>query len=528
MTYFDRNDIKYYEDFFDNLDYIIVGSGPGGCATAKILTDNDKIKVFMIEAGEDNDNNHLIKQSYNTLFLKKKYISKFFWNTKQVYQNKAPNMDSSYKSGRLLGGGSSVNNEMYIRGTSYYYDIISNKFNDPDWSYENVKKIFIENFGKNKLINTRISQSKENEKGRTFIDAMIKILNVKEINDYNIFSKDYNLDNGVFTKWQYYQNEDGTKCSSSTSILKSVLYHRKNFIISPISTVVKVLFKDNKAIGVSYYNDGEIKNIYCKKGVILCAGTQSNILLQTSGIGNIDILKKNDIEVIVDSPQVGNSLYNHLSIIAKINIDIEQKGSDDINDLYAFGAFLAEDAKDDIIPRSSLWFGIDNNDGTMSIDISHLKPNSNGYCNIQSKDYLKQPLVSQEALQDLSDENSFINILKNKFAPTVKYLQETNPKYSFNSPPEDTFIGSEEEVYNKINKYIQNYNLEHKHTWTGQCKIGHNINNGVVNSDGKVFGCENLYIADNSIFPYPYDGFTSGLAYVIGFIIGQKLSKNNV
>jgi len=523
MTQFSKNDIKYYEDFFNNLDYIVVGSGPGGCATAKVLTDNDKIKVLMVEAGEDQDNNHLIKESYNAPLLEEEYYSKFFWTVPQVFQENAPEMSANYTNGRLFGGGSSVNGEQYVRGTPYYYDIISNQFNDPDWNSENVKKLFTENFGIDKLIHTRISPFPENENGRTIINAMIETLNVKEIFDYNNFSQDYNLEDGVFTQWNYYQNKDGTRCSSSTSILKSVLYNRNNFIISPNSTVVKILFLNNKAIGVSYYNNGNVNNIYCKKGVILCAGTQTNVILQTSGIGNIDILKQNNIPVIVDSPQVGNSLYNHLLVYTSINIDTEQKSSDDINALYSFGGFLSEDNG---TPRGSEWIGIDNNNGTMSIVILQLKPKSNGYCNVQSKDYLTVPLVSEAALQDSSDKDWFINILKNKFAPTIRYLQKTNPKYSFNSPCEDTFIGTDEEVYEKINEYIQSGNLEHAHHWTAQCKIGDNINNGVVNSDGKVYGCENLYVADTSIFPYPYDGNTAGLAYIIGFIIGQKLSNH--
>jgi choline dehydrogenase len=517
---YDKNDEKFYIDFFENLDYIVIGSGPGGCAVSKILTDDGNSKVFMIEAGYDQDNNHLINQSYNAPLLEELYYPNFFWIVNQVHQNNAPELSANYTNGRLYGGGSSVNGEQYVKGTSKYYEKISKEFNDDDWSWKSIKNIFDKNFGKDKLISIRKTPYLENKAGRKIVDGMVNVLNVKEIEDYNSFEKDYEKDNGVFTQWQYYQNEDGTRCSSSTSILKKDLYMKDNFIIIDKSTVVKILFKDNKAIGVIYCRNGVSKEVYCKKSVILSAGTQTNVLLQTSGIGPLNILKQNNIDIVVDSPKVGTNLYNHLIVYTTINIDINDSESKDQNALYSFGGFLADD---NTIDRSSEWIGINNNDGTMGIVLLQLNPKSDGYCKVQSNDYLTTPLVSEAAFGDQEDSTWFIDLLKNKFAPLVNYLNKENSNYSFNSPSQDTFIGTDEEVNQKLNDFIQSGNLEHAHHWTAQCSIGKNINEGVVGSNGKVYGCEGLYVADTSIFPYPYDGNTAGLAYITGFVVGKKI-----
>ena len=560
-----KNDDIFYTNFFGNLDYIVIGSGPGGCAVSKVLTDDYNSTVFMLEAGYDQDNNNLIKYSYNAPTLEMKYFPNFFWTIPQVPQNNLPDLDCTYTNGRLFGGGSAINGEQYVKGTSKYYKQISEEYDDIDWSWLNIKKIFDENFGDDKLISIRKAPFPENKPGRTVVNAMVNVLNTKMINNYNSFDEDYEKDNGVFTQWQYYQNKDGTRCSSSTSILKKNLYMKDNFIIADKATVVKILFKDNKAIGVTYFRNAKSFDVYCKKAVILSAGTQTNVLLQTSGIGPKDILTKNKIDVIVDSPMVGANLYNHLIVITTINIptnedshilekntpinflkndmniEIENQKNNDIilkhstggggnlnpddkNALYSFGGFLPSDTNSS---RDSEWIGIDNYNGTMSIAILQVDPLSNGYCKVQSNDYLTVPLVSEAALQNPKDSKWFIDILKNKFAPLVNYLNNENRKYSFNSPPQDTFIGTDKEVNEKLNDYIQSGSIVHAHHWTAQCKIGKNIKEGVVDNNGKVFGCEGLYVADTSIFPYPYDGNTAGLAYITGFVVGKKILKAN-
>jgi choline dehydrogenase-like flavoprotein len=264
---YNKNDEQFYIDFFQNLDYIVIGSGSGGCTVSKILTDDNNIKVFMIEDCYDQDDNRLIKQSYNSPSLEMSYYPNFFGFVRQVTQKNLSILEGNYTN----CGGSAINSEQYVKGTNYYYNKISEELKDDDWSWVNVKNTFDEFFDEEEIINTRNPSIPENKASRKIVNAMVNSLNVEEIEDYNSFEKDYTKNNGAFTNWKYYQNKDITCCSSSTFILKKDLYMKDNFIIIDKSTVVKILFKDNKAIGVIYYRNGESKEVFCKKCVILSA-----------------------------------------------------------------------------------------------------------------------------------------------------------------------------------------------------------------------------------------------------------------
>lgn len=144
---YNKKDEQYNQYFEKNLDYIVIGSEPGGCTVSKILTDDSNIKVFMIEATydkDDKDNNHLIKQSYN-------------------YKN---------------GGESAINGEQYVKGTSYYYNKKSEECKDNDWCWLNVKNTFDEFFGEEKIINTRNPSIPENKADQKILNSIINSLNV--------------------------------------------------------------------------------------------------------------------------------------------------------------------------------------------------------------------------------------------------------------------------------------------------------------------------------------------------------------
>ena len=97
-------------------DYIIVGSGPAGCFLAKALSDNDKNSVLLLESGENNNNDPLIKISTNETKLYN-YYPQFFWQGVTKAYPTLNDRHFTWSTGRLLGGGSSVNGEQYVRPT---------------------------------------------------------------------------------------------------------------------------------------------------------------------------------------------------------------------------------------------------------------------------------------------------------------------------------------------------------------------------------------------------------------------------
>ncbi len=124
----------------DKYDFIIIGSGPGGCATAyKLLKQN--FKVIMLEAGSDVDNDIPIKTASYAPTLTANYLNKYFWTYIQEPQLIPIANGAYYSNGRCLGGGSSINGMQYVRGSKAKYDEWYNITNDKDWSSTNIFKI---------------------------------------------------------------------------------------------------------------------------------------------------------------------------------------------------------------------------------------------------------------------------------------------------------------------------------------------------------------------------------------------------
>jgi choline dehydrogenase len=99
-------------------DYIIIGTGPAGAVIAKTLTDDRKTSALLIEAGENNDKDKPIRDSAFALELEEQFYPQYFWQGEGVPQEGLDDRMFEWTTGRLLGGGSSINGEQYVRPTS--------------------------------------------------------------------------------------------------------------------------------------------------------------------------------------------------------------------------------------------------------------------------------------------------------------------------------------------------------------------------------------------------------------------------
>ena len=99
-------------------DYIVIGSGPAGATIAKTLSDNKKNSVLLLEAGENNDNDVAIRNSTFAPVLQNLFFPQYFWQGEGVPQEELNNRTFRWTGGRLLGGGSSVNRQLYVRPTN--------------------------------------------------------------------------------------------------------------------------------------------------------------------------------------------------------------------------------------------------------------------------------------------------------------------------------------------------------------------------------------------------------------------------
>lgn len=515
-------------DNIEEYDYIVVGSGPGGCAVSEVLSSKRHNTVFMLEAGEDKDNDVPIHNSTYAGQLENNYYPQYFWTIPQVPQVNV-NMDANYTNGRVYGGGSSVNGLQRVKGSKNVFDKWFAITGDTDWAPYNVFKVYQRTEkliavtpgpyqGYDGEISVRQAPTIATNTATKFISATNAALGLPEISDYNNPTTPF----GPFSRWQYYEKADGSRESSSTAILKPILLKRKNFKLSPRSTVTKIIWGGkcgNKAIGVKYFHNDQVRSVYARKRVILSAGIQTPLILEHSGVGNKTSLQSFGIKVVSDLQNVGQNLANHLIVLASFNKNPADLPSPDVNALYGFGAFFPDPITPVLTdPRKSEWIGIDLG-STMEIAILQTQPKSLGYANIQSKDALTVPLASEAALDNPLDLQQFMDIIRQQLIPIANQLNTIDPTYILTGPDPAQV---NDDVY--LQNYIMN-NIDHAHHWQSQCIMAPKNSGGVVNSAGSVYGTTHLSIADVCIVPFTVDGNTAGVAYLIGYIVGHKILK---
>lgn len=315
---------------------------------------------------------------------------------------------------------------------------------------------------------------------------------------------------GGFSRWQLYQTPSGRRVSSSTAMLTQEVLVRPNLELLLQATVTKVLFKDKKAIGVMYIENGESTVVFCRKKVILSAGIHSPTILQQSGVGPADLLKELGIPVVYDNPNVGYNMTNHM--VTTVTFTSDTNPSSDPNNLFSGGAFLP-DPLGTTAGRSVELIGNDA-PGFFIIAVLMNTLKSTGYATIQSVDPLSPVIASDNALSYPTDLNTIIACYREQIVPIAEQLHRIDPAYRLVTP-------SAEVIANDIalTQYIES-TLTQAYHWQSQCKMM-----SVVDSGGNVYGVERLMVVDNSIAPVPVDCNMSSVAYMMGYIIAKKLME---
>src|SRR5437868_3624815 len=337
MINFTNKNLHYYKNIMTQescykADFIVVGMGAAGALVLRLLSDKG-FSVIGIEAGGNYDNDPLILKSTNSRDLEGNYTWKFFYNQEtennpDIILSSGEESKMNYTTGRLIGGGSSINGMQYVRGTDNYWNAWA-AINGPEWNAKAALKGYkkLEKFigvpiafnpsvhGFDGKMQTRQAPIIASTMATKFATALATATSSTIIEDYN----DPMTPLGTFTRWSLFEQPNGNRASSSTDFLhdivdkngKSRSCNRKVRIIQNC-TVNKVLFECNKAIGVEAIHNGQTITIKAKKEVILCAGIHSNEILQRSGIADAKFLKSLCIPVIVDNPNVGIVSKNHL------------------------------------------------------------------------------------------------------------------------------------------------------------------------------------------------------------------------
>ncbi len=543
-------------------DFIILGAGSAGSVLANRLSKNPNYNVCLIEAGsKDSDIRLHVPVGFAFLGENSKYnweyetVPQEGFEEVAVKQPAAEVVDSAggvhkvenevfekrrgyQPRGKTLGGSSSINAMLYVRGHKWDYDHWASLGND-GWSYDDVLPYFKkaenneehdnEYHGKNGPLNV----SKIRHKNK-FVDDF-----VKTASKLYPFNDDFNGEDqeGV----GYYQTTQikGQRCSAAKAYIKPAL-ERKNLTVMTDTHVDKILIENNKAIGVRCFNEDQVPfEIRAHKEVLLSSGAYgSPQILLRSGIGPGNEINKHGIDVINDLPGVGKNLQDHIDYLTihKYN-SIQLIGFSWKALLFKYpyeiikyavarrGLFTSTVAEaggfikthDDLeVPDIQLHF-------IPALVIDHgrekvwghglgchsclLRPKSRGEVTLTSSDPFQNPSIDPKFLTHPDD----MRVMIDGYKKTMEIMR-TEPMNSYikNHDFRPIDINDEADIEKAIRQKADT--IYHP---VGTCKMGVD-EMSVVDSKLKVKGIKNLRVVDASIMPTLIGGNTNAPSIMIG------------
>ncbi|MBL6278337.1 GMC family oxidoreductase N-terminal domain-containing protein [Micromonospora fiedleri] len=288
-------------------DYVVVGAGSAGCIIAARLTEDPDVTVCLIEAGpEDSAPNIKVPAAFSKLFR-----TEYDWDYSTHDEPALAGRRVYLPRGRGLGGSSSINAMVYVRGNRIDYD----GWGQPGWSYDELMPYFL--------------RSEDNERGASPYHGVGGPLRISDGRSRNVscgafveaateagYAANDDFNGPQQEGFGFFQvtQRDGRRWSTADAFLRPAL-DRPNLVVETNLQVHRVLISDGRATGVTGRRHGAEVTIEAGREVILAAGAyNSPHLLMHSGIGPADLLRALGIEVVLDQPEVGQNLQDHLLI----------------------------------------------------------------------------------------------------------------------------------------------------------------------------------------------------------------------
>ncbi len=496
-------------------DYVVVGAGSAGCVLANRLSDDPNVSVLLLEAGPPDTRREVsIPAAWVSLFK-----TELDWNYETVPQRKLDGRVIYWPRGRTLGGSSSTNVQIYLRGAPADFDEWTSAGN-AGWSYQDVLPYFI--------------TAENNQRGPDSFHGVNGPLCVSDGRDANPLSKAF-LESGLAIGLErnddfnagrldgigfcQFTRKNGRRWSTATAYLKPVR-NRKNLDVWTDTQVDRVTCRDKRAVGVVCRRDDERLEVHARRETVLCGGTISSpLLLMHSGIGPPEQLRRHDIKVVHALEGVGQNLQDHpivgvryltrepvslLKAKSLVNIAryliqgrgmLASSGVDVLAHVRTQSQAPAPDLQ--LLLMAILWLeqGLrEPKEHGFTIAAAALKPRSRGSITLESNDPLAPPRIQPDYCSDADGEDMRVLIegirLGRRIVAAAPFARLRGAEIA---------PGLNVETDAALRAYVSRNAQTYYHP-VGTCKMGVDPM-AVVDPQLRVHGLEALRVVDASIMP---------------------------
>lgn len=499
-------------------DYIVVGTGSTGSVLAGRLSDDPSVRVVALEAGpHDKDKFIRIPAGFARLFR-----GPMDWNYLTEPQKELDGREIYWPRGKMVGGSSSMNAMMWVRGFAADYDEWGRAAGD-QWDYAHLEPYL------RRIEAGPLSISPQ----RSPRSSTAKWLSAAEQCGYRIEKPNQAAPEG-FCETLVTQRR-GSRWSAADAYLKPAL-KRGNLTLETEALATRVIFDGRRAVGVEVQQGGARRVITARREVVLCGGAiNSPQLLMLSGIGDGEQLSDHGIPTLVHAPNVGTHLLDHL--VATLGFDVpddslfgaekplqllnyllRRRGmlTSNVGEAYGFVRSRPDLALPDLelifAPAPYFEEGIGDPYDTHAVVLGAilLKPDSSGTVALRSANPADKPIIDPRYLTDAGGADRAALLSGLRMCATIARASALEEVIGRIARPVDATTLDDETLERALTS--SSHTLYHP---VGTCRMGRD-DASVVDPQLRVRGVENLRVADASVMPTIIRGHTHAPSVLIG------------
>lgn len=526
-------------------DYVIIGGGSAGCVLAARLSENPSVRVCVIEAG-GKDTNPLIHMPVG---FAKMTTGPLTWGLTTTPQKHANNREIPYAQARVLGGGSSINAEVFTRGHPSDYDRWEVE-GATGWSAKEVQKYFLRSEG-----NTNYSGEYHGTDGPLGVSNLpdpqsVTHAFVKSCQERGIpYNPDFNGARQEGAGIYQTTTRNNKRCSAAVGYLRPAL-KRPNLTLITDALVLRIVFEGRRAVGVEFVVGGKSETVRADSEVIVTTGAIGTPkLMMLSGVGPAAELARHGIPVVQDLPGVGQNLTDHFGI----DIVAELKGHDSLDKynkphwaLWAgieYMLFKSGPVTSNVVEGGAFWYAdrsapcpdlqfhflagagaeagvpsVTKGSSGITLNSYTLRPKSRGSVTLRSADPRDKPLVDPNFLAEPDDLRVSVEGVKiSREIFSQPSLQKLIRAIRF---PDDTIRSQAD-----FEAYARQYGRTSYHP-VSSCRMGQD-ELAVVDPNLRVRGLDGLRICDSSVMPSLIGSNTNAATIMIGEKAADLIRGNN-